>query len=81
MVTLNADMPDPRCTQVLSDQTLSVVNNTLGTLQVSISVFNHSMLPGETYNIDVPFGDYLAVGVHQLAVCPCCSAELWLKGK
>jgi hypothetical protein len=79
-VTLNTDMPEPRCAEVRSDQTLRVVNNTLSTLGVSIGNFNHSLLPQDTWSIDVPFGHYLAVGVHQLSVTPCCGAELWLKG-
>jgi hypothetical protein len=78
-VTLNTDLTDPRCTKIRSDQKLNVVNNTLSTLRVSIGDFQKSMLPGETWSIDVPFGDYLAVGVHQLAVTPCCGAELWLE--
>lgn len=78
-ITLDIDMPAPRCAKVRPDQTLSVVNNTLSTLRVSIADFSHSLLPGETYTIDVPFGDYLAAGVHQLAVEPCCGAELWLE--
>jgi hypothetical protein len=78
-VTLNVDIPSPRCTRIRADQKLSVVNNTMSTLGVSIASFSHSLLPGETYSIDVPFGDYLAAGVHQLSVTPCCGAELWLE--
>ncbi len=81
VVTLNPDIPDPRCTKVRSDQMLAVVNGTLNTLRVSIGDFNRSLLPGEEWTINVPFGDYLEVGVHQLSVTPCCSAELWLEGK
>jgi hypothetical protein len=79
METLNTDIPDPRCAKVRSDQTLNVYNNTMSTLRVSIGSFQRSVLPGETWSILVPFGDYLAVGVHQLAVAPCCGAEIWLE--
>ncbi|OGO60535.1 MAG: hypothetical protein A2032_01395 [Chloroflexi bacterium RBG_19FT_COMBO_49_13] len=80
-VSLNPDIPDPRCSKVRADQKLKVINLTLNTLQVSLGVFNNSLLPGGEYLIDVPFGDYLAAGVHQLQVSPCCSAELWLEEK
>ncbi len=78
-ITLNADMPDPRCAEIRPDQTLRVVNQTLSTLQISLARFSTSLIPGAAYTIDVPFGEYLANGVHQLAVSPCCGAELWLK--
>ncbi len=80
-ITLEVDAASPRCAEVRSDQTLVVVNRTLNTLQVSIANFSSSILPGANYSIDVPFGDYLAPGVHQLMVTPNLGAELWLKGK
>ena len=79
-VKINIDTSDPRCTRVRADQELTVVNQTLTALQVSLGSFNTSLLPGADYSITVPFGDYLAPGVHQLQVSPCCSAELWLEG-
>ncbi len=78
-ITINVDMPDPRCAKVLPDQTLTVVNTTLSSIQVSIGKFSSTVLPGAEYSITVPFGEYLAVGVHQLTVRPCCGAELWLE--
>jgi type 1 fimbria pilin len=80
-INLNIDISDPRCSKVTADQKLTVINQTLSTLQVSIGSFNSNLLPGGTYTVDVPFGDYLEEGVHQLQVSPCCSAELWLEGK
>ncbi len=80
-INLNIDISDPRCSKVTADQKLTVINQTLTTLQVSIGSFNSNLLPGGAYTVDVPFGDYLAEGVHQLQVSPCCSAELWLEGK
>jgi hypothetical protein len=81
IVTLNPDVPDPRCTKVRADQKLTVINQTQNTLQVTIGVFTASLEPGEKTIIDIPFGEYLALGVHQLQVSPCCGAELWLEGK
>ncbi len=78
-ITLNQDIPDPRCAKIRPDQTLSVANNTQNTLRVTIGDFARSLQPGETWSILVPLGDYLAVGVHQLSVYPCCGAELWLE--
>ncbi len=78
-ITINVDAASPRCARVLPEQTLAVVNKTLNTVQVSIGRFSSSILPGAAYTITVPFGDYLAPGVHQLAVSPTSGAELWLE--
>jgi len=80
-VTLNPDIPDPRCAKVRADQTLTIINRTQNTLQVSIGSFSYSLEPGASKVIDTPFGDYLAPGVHQLQVSPCCGSELWLEEK
>ena len=80
-VTLNADVPDPRCAKVRPDQTLKLINNTISPLTVSIGEFKSALLAANAYAIDVPFGDYLEPGVHQLEVSPCCGAELWLVEK
>jgi hypothetical protein len=78
-ITINPDIPDPRCAKIKPEQTLTVVNNTHNTLQVSLSEFTTSVEPGDTTVIKSPFGDYLEPGVHQLQVTPCCGAELWLE--
>lgn len=80
-ITLNADVPDPRCARVRPDQTLKVVNNTVTPLSISIGPFKSALLAANAYSIDVPFGDYLEPGVHQLQVSPCCGAEIWLEEK
>lgn len=80
-ISINPDIPDPRCSKVRADQKLTVINQTQNTLQVSIGSFNVSLEPGAKTIIDTPFGDYLAPGVHQLQVSPCCGAELWLGGQ
>jgi len=78
VVNLYADMPDPRCSKVKPSQTLSVINQTQDTLEVSIGRFSTSLAPGTEFKIDTPFGDFLEPGVHQLQVSPCCGAEIWL---
>lgn len=81
VVTLNPDIPDPRCSKVRQDQKLRVINKTQNTLEVSIGSFTASLEPGAETIFDTPFGEYLASGVHQLQVSPCCGPELWLEGK
>jgi hypothetical protein len=83
MVTINIypDIPDPRCSQVRAEQKLIIINKSISTLQLSIGVFKSSLLPGSSYAIDFPFGDYLEPGVHQVVVTPCCNADLWLESK
>lgn len=81
VVTLNPDIPDPRCTKVRADQKLTIINHTQITLQISIGRFSASLEPGKESIIDTPFGEYLAPGVHQLQVSPCCGPELWLEEK
>ena len=80
-ITLNADIPDPRCAKVRPEQTLKVINNTVSPLTVSIGPFKSALLAANEFSIDVPFGDYLQPGVHQLQVSPCCGAEIWLEEK
>jgi hypothetical protein len=78
-VTINPDVPDPRCSKVKPDQKLAVINKTQNTIEVSLSRFTFSLQPGAEATIDTPFGEYLAPGVHQLQVSPCCGPELWLE--
>jgi hypothetical protein len=48
-------------------------------LLVTIGRYAASVEPGEKTIFATPFGEYLAPGVHQLQVSPCCGAELWLE--
>ncbi len=80
-ITINADLPDPRCAKVRPDQTLKVVNNTVSPLTMSIGPFKSALLAANSYSIAVPFSEYLLPGVHHLEVLPCCGAELWLVEK
>jgi hypothetical protein len=80
-VTLNPDLPDPRCIKVSADQKLSVLNQTQYRLNICIGRFTTSLESGQETIFDTPFGDYLEPGVHLLQVSPCCGAELWLEVK
>ncbi len=80
-VSLNPDIPDPRCVKVSADQKLNIINNTQNTLGVTIGRFTASLEPGKETTFDTPFGEYLQPGVHQIQVTPCCGAELWLEKK
>jgi hypothetical protein len=80
-VSIYPDIPDPRCSQVRADQVLTVINQTQNTLEITLGRFTENLEPGAQISIDTPFGEYLAPGVHQLQVSPCCGAELWLEGK
>jgi hypothetical protein len=81
VITLNADVPDPRCSKVRADQKLMVINNTQSELLVSIGNYKETLAPGGEFTVDQPFGEYLAPEVHQLSVTPCCGAEIWLEEK
>jgi len=81
VVSIYPDIPDPRCIKVRADQQLTVVNRTQNNLEVSLGIYKASLTPGAETTFDAPFGMYLATGVHQLQVSPCCSPELVLEGK
>jgi hypothetical protein len=67
VVTFQIDnVPSPRCTRVLAHQYLSVKNNTNSEIKVRLAQFVLHIKPGDSQTIDVPFGDYLAPGVHIL---------------
>jgi len=80
-VSVNADIPDPRCIKVSADQKLNIINHTQNTLEVTLGRFTASLEPGKETTFDTPFGEYLQPGVHQIQVTPCCGAELWLRDK
>jgi hypothetical protein len=79
VITIYPDIPDPRCTIITPDQILKVVNSREETLQVSIANFEATIEPGGERIFNLPFGQYLAPGVHNVEVLPCCGAALWLQ--
>jgi hypothetical protein len=78
-ITINVDMPSPRCAKIRPDQILTVINATSSTIRFSTGRFSSTVLPGQQSTIDLPFGDYLAPGVHLISVTPYFGAELWLE--
>lgn len=77
-ITINPDIPDPRCSFIRPGQMLEVVNHRDETLTVSIGQFEVEIPSGENHKFELAFGEYLMPGVHQLSVQPCCGAELVL---
>ncbi len=79
-VTVNPDVPSPRCVQVTGTQRLQVVNATDATVQVTLAQFNVQVQPGQAQLFDAPFGSYLAPGVHLVRVIGGSGPEVWLVG-
>lgn len=65
-VTLNPDIPSPRCVQVDPDQSLRVRNNTDQQVDVSFAHHAATLAPGGAQAFAQPFGDYLEPGVHRV---------------
>lgn len=79
-VTIYPDIPDPRCVKVEADQKLIVANQRGEPIQVRFGHLEAQITPGEETLFDLPFGEYLAPGVHRLMVSPCCGGEIILDG-
>ena len=77
-MTINPDIPDPRCIHIRPEQKLTVINHRMETLRVRIGSLETTILPEGQHLFDLPFEDYLAPGVHVLDVFPCCGGELVL---
>ncbi len=87
-VTMNPDVPMPRCVSLHPYQQLRVVNNSaeLGSPPVTITVTWADFAPrvlqaGESTTFAEPAGSYLAVGVHRVHTPPLyggSAAEVWL---
>ena len=78
IVTINPDIPDPRCSVIHPEQKLEVINHREETLEIKIGQLEATLAPGESHLFDLAFRDYLAPGVHRIEVQPCCGAELVL---
>lgn len=78
-ITINPDVPDPRCLKVVATQRIKIVNGTEESIEIELGRFDASLEPGEEELFDAPVGDYLAPGVHVLsASIPSGSAAIWL---
>jgi hypothetical protein len=80
-VTINPDIPSPRCVQVTADQRLRIVNRADQPCDVSLAQFSATLQPGESTDFDMPFGDYLEPGVHRvgMSIYGSSGAEVWLQ--
>lgn len=87
-VTMNPDVPMPRCLSLHPNQRLRVVNSSAlhGSTPVTITVTwagyaPRVLRPGESTTFEEPAGTYLAVGVHRVHTPPLyggSAAEVWL---
>lgn len=81
-VTVNPDIPNPRCSKVTDSQKLRVVNNTIETVQAKLGDFELSIEPGREATIDKSFGSYLEPGIHLITMSNLAgAAEIWLVGE
>jgi hypothetical protein len=64
MVTINPDIPSPRCVKVLPDQTLTVTNRTDQTIELPLGRHTLKIPAGQTDSITEQFKAYLQPGVH-----------------
>ncbi|HWB39399.1 MAG TPA: hypothetical protein VG604_04165 [Candidatus Saccharimonadales bacterium] len=80
-VSINIDVPSPRCVQVSASQTLAIKNNDSQTVTVTLGSKAVTIAAGQTGTIAEQFGNYLEVGVHDMTTnAPSGGApEIWLK--
>jgi len=78
-MTINPDVPDPRCVVVRPDQRLQVVNGREDSITVSLFTLSAQIDPGQQVTFDATFGELLLPGVHLLEVSACCGGALWLQ--
>jgi len=69
-VKITPDTPSPRCLRVTSEQRLKVINGTQAVVQIKLGEFALELQPGIEGTLEMPFGQYLAPGVHQMLVSP-----------
>ena len=78
-ISVEPDIPSPRCSRVTSTQRLHVANNTDEDIEVQIAGFNMRLAAGDEQSVDAPFGSYLAPGVHIMSISSLAGgAEIWL---
>jgi hypothetical protein len=79
-ITINPDIPSPRCVRVRPDQSLRVVNASGQTVEISFAGRSATLADGASEAYPRPFGDYLAPGVHRVTASLYgeSGAEVWL---
>lgn len=80
-VQIAPDTPSPRCLKVTREQRLKVINGTQAVVQIKLGEFALELQPGTEGTLEMPFGQYLAPGVHQILASPYSGPELWLVEK
>lgn len=79
-ITIEEGVPSPRCIQVVPNQMLELSNQTDQTLTMTFAGLGIRLDAGETDRIEIPFGQYLAPGVHRLPLDYYAGSgpEIWL---
>jgi hypothetical protein len=80
VVEIFPDIPSPRCLKVTADQRLVVINRGDTDISLGLGSLAAVVRPGEEHTLDMPFGEYLAPGVHRLQAEPYSGPEVWLAG-
>lgn len=61
-------IPDPRCARALQGQTLAISNTTAERIGFDLGGGPVAIEPGVTWTVDHPLGEWLAPGVHRIAM-------------
>jgi hypothetical protein len=72
-------VPQPRCIAVRADQTLVLINRAPERIEFALGRFRSTVEPGGSFAIDLPFGSFLAPGVHSLHIAPHGGPEIVLR--
>jgi hypothetical protein len=74
--------PDPRCYKVRPDQSLNFSNGTQREIDLQLAGYNIHLEIGESYLLDIPVGEFLAVGNHLIVISGGggFAPEIWLAG-
>ncbi|HVT75553.1 MAG TPA: hypothetical protein VHD87_00875 [Acidimicrobiales bacterium] len=82
VITLNPDVPSPRCVIVHSENQLTFVNNTDTAQTVDVGYDQATLQPHATHAFPQPVGDYWARGVHRvnMSLYNGSGPEVWLQG-
>lgn len=78
VVTLNDDVPSPRCVKVTSTQKLKLVNKRTTTIKAGMYEYTADIAPNGDYTLPLNFGTFLAPGVHRAGMDNF-AAEIWLQ--
>ena len=78
-ITINPDVPNPRCYKVTASQRLQIASNLGEEARIQLGPFDLAIPPGEARLLDAPVGMYLAPGVHGISISiPPGRATVWL---